>query len=60
MAPIQFNTMVLESYETPRLEGGENTSNKEFVFSFYQESKIETIEVLSFCNDNKNTYNLHS
>ena len=55
-APIQFNTMVLESYEAPKNE--ENIIKEEFVFPFHQESETETAEMSAFRSDNMNTYNL--
>lgn len=57
MAPIQFKTMVLESYDMPKDEG-DNPANKEFVFPFNQESEVEVSEMFAFHNDNRNTYNL--
>ena len=56
--PIYFNSMLLESYDSPQnIEMGDQV-NKEFFFLFNQESDPKPIEMFAFQNDNQNTYNL--
>ena len=51
--------MVLLSYETPLVED-KNSANKEFLLPFNHEVELEVVEIFSFRNNNRNTYDLCS
>ena len=57
MTPIQFNAMVLDSYNTLKVED-ENSMNKEFMFPLNQEIELEVAQMFTYHNENRNTYNL--
>lgn len=58
--PIQFNAMLLDSYESTHNTQGEKPVGEKFSFSFSQELDIQHDEMFAFRNDNRNTYNLRN
>ena len=58
--PIQFNAMLLESYDFAQNAQVEQLASEEFSFPFSQEPNFQHDEMFSFCNDNQNTYNLRN
>lgn len=49
---MQFNTMLLESYDSPHNLGIEEQVNEEFIFPFSQEPNPQPKEMFSFRIDN--------
>ena len=58
VSPMQYASMLLESYISPQNPEMEEQVNEEFTFPFSQESNPQLEEMISFWNDNRNTYNL--
>ena len=58
--PMQFNTMLLESYDSTQNIQVEQFPNEEFSFPFSQELDIQLEKMFTCHNDNQNTYNLRS
>ena len=58
--PIQFNAMLLESYDSTKNTQVEQPGSEEFLFPFSQEPDLQHDEMFAFQNDNQNTYNLRN
>jgi hypothetical protein len=58
--PIQFNAMLLESYDSAQNAQVEQPISEEFSFPFSQEQDLQHDEMFTFHNDNQNTYNLRN
>lgn len=52
---MQYNAMMLESYDSLQNPKMEQEANEEFTFPFSQESNPQLEEMLTFQNDNQNT-----
>ena len=52
--------MLLESYDSIENAQVEQPTREEFSFPFSQEPDLQHDKMFSFCNDNRNTYNLRS
>ena len=58
--PVQFNAMLLESYNSTQNTQVEQLAAEEFSFPFCQEPDLQHDEMFSFQNENQNTYNLRN